>query len=238
MTVKQRIGAALIPHLPVTRFLFNLLRVEFAAWATGLANRVLPGRRARLRRIRSARDSYVNVACGAQVLPGFVNLDLRAPDPESVAWDCRRGLPLADGAAAGIRVEHFVEHLEAIEELPAFLADCRRCLRPGGVLRIVVPDAGRFLEAYSRPDLSGFHALGVPDPFPADLPTRMDVINHMFHQRHEHRAGYDLETLSHRLRAAGFRQIAAAAFGQSLDARLAQDRPEHAPYSLYVDAVP
>jgi hypothetical protein len=69
------------------------------------------------------------------------------------------------------------------------------------------------------------------------LPTRMDVINHVFHSWHEHRWAYDFETLSHRLRAAGFTEIARAAFGRSLLPALAQDRPHRAPYSLYVEAV-
>jgi predicted SAM-dependent methyltransferase len=182
-------------------------------------------------------DVYVNVACGPQVLPGFVNLDLHGVVTGIVEWDCRRGLPFGNGRAAGIRAEQFVEHLETREELPAFLEDCRRCLRPGGVLRIIVPDAARHLEAYCRGDLTGFRQLGVPDPFPDDLPTRMDVVNHVFHQWHEHRWGYDLETLEHRLRRAGFVRVERTGFRQSLDPRLAQDLQNHAPYSLYVDAV-
>ena len=102
---------------------------------------------------------------------------------------------------------------------------------------MIVPDAERYLRAYCREDLGGFRDLAVPDPFPADLPTRMDVVNHVFHQWHEHRWGYDFETLAHRLRAAGFTRIERAEYKTSLDPELAQDRDEHAPYSLYVEAV-
>ena len=154
-----------------------------------------------------------------------------------MGWDCRRRLPLADGSAAGIRAEHFVEHLEPREHLPAFLEDCRRALRPGGVLRIIVPDAERYLMAYCRADLLGFWDLEVPNPFPDDLPTRMDVINHVFHQWHEHRWAYDFEALEHRLRAAGFTRVDRAAYNSSRDPKLGQDRDVHAPYSLYVEAI-
>jgi hypothetical protein len=105
------------------------------------------------------------------------------------------------------------------------------------VLRVIVPDAERYLHAYCRPDLSGFRELAVPDPFPEDLPTRMDVINHVFHQWHEHRWAYDFETLAHRLTSAGFVTIERRRFQCSHDPRLAQDRDIHAPYSLYVEAV-
>lgn len=237
MTLKQRLGAWLIPRLPFTRFLFDQLRTEANSWSVRAGNLLLPSRRRRLAALRRERGVLVNVACGPLALPGFVNLDLFATHPDAVLWDCRRSLPLADGAAAGIRAEQFFEHLETREELPAFLAACRRALIPGGVLRIVVPDAGRYLEAYCRGGLSGFRELAVPDPFPADLPTRMDVINHIFHQWHEHRWGYDFETLEHRLRGAGFTRVEKGAYLRSLDPRLALDAEVHSADSLYVDAV-
>jgi hypothetical protein len=65
----------------------------------------------------------------------------------------------------------------------------------------------------------------------------MDVVNHVFHQWHEHRWAYDFETLAHRLRAAGFLRVERMAYRRSIDPRLACDRTVHAPYSLYVDAV-
>jgi predicted SAM-dependent methyltransferase len=236
LTFKQRAGQALFGHLPVTRFLFDQLRFEANAWIVRAQNALLPGRRARLRQIRGMRHALVNVACGPQILDGFVNIELVGPPPR-VRWDCRTGVPIADEGAAGIRVEHFLEHIEPREHLPVFLRDCRRALEPGGVLRIIVPDAERYLHAYCQPGLDALRAMAVPIPFPDDLPTRMDVINHVFHSWHEHRWAYDFETLSHRLRAAGFTEVARAAFGRSALPALAQDRPHHAPYSLYVEAV-
>lgn len=236
LTLKQRCGRFLFPRLPITRFLFDQLRFEANGWIVRSKYVALPWCRARLRALRSRRGVLVNVACGPQVLPGFVNLDLLPATADVMAWDCRRSLPIGDASADGIRAEQFVEHLETREELPAFLRDCRRALAPRGVLRVVVPDAERYLHAYCAPDDSGFRALAVPEPFPADLPTRMDVINHVFHQWHEHRWAYDFETLAHRLRDAGFSQIVRAAYRESLVPALADDREVHAPCSLYVEA--
>jgi predicted SAM-dependent methyltransferase len=236
MTVKQRIGRWVFPRLPVTRSMFDQLRFDANAWVVRTQNVVMPGRRRVLGHVRELRGALVNVACGPQILEGFVNLDLLGAPPR-IRWDCRRSLPLADAGAAGIRVEQFVEHLDTREELPEFLRDCLRVLEPGGVLRIIVPDAGRYLRAYCRPDLEGFRELAVPDPFPEDLPTKMDVINHIFHQWGEHRWAYDFETLVLRLRTAGFGRIEHVGYQRSLLPALAQDRAVHAPYSLYVDAV-
>jgi predicted SAM-dependent methyltransferase len=236
VTWKQRLGRVVFPRLPVSRFLFDLLRDEARAGAIRAKNAVLPWRRARIGRTRRTPGQYVNAACGPHVVDGFLNLDTNETVAGVLPWDCRTSLPLDEGMAAGIRAEQFVEHLEPREELPAFLAAAHRALRPGGVLRVIVPDAARYLEAYGRADLSGFRELGIAGAFPEDLPTRMDVVNHVFHQWHEHRWGYDFDTLSHRLRAAGFTEIVRSGYQRSLDPKLAADRDVHAPYSLYVDA--
>lgn len=236
-TVKQRVGRWLFPRLPITRFLFDQLRFEVNGLRTRAAYKLLPWRRRRFIELRARTEQLVNVACGPHVVPEFLNIDLLPCDRRVVEWDCRRSIPVGDGGAAGVRAEQFIEHLEAREELPAFLADVHRALCPGGVLRVIVPDAERYLRAYCRDDLTGFRELATPDPFPDDLPTRMDVINHVFHQWHEHRWAYDFETLAHRLNAAGFARVERMSFARSIDARLACDRPVHAPYSLYVDAV-
>jgi predicted SAM-dependent methyltransferase len=239
MTIKQRIGRFLFARLPITRFLFDQIRTEVNAGCLRVANALWPPRWLRVRRLRAQRDLLVNVACGPFALDGFVNVDLYKLAAHVIPWDCRWSLPLSDGSAAGVRAEHFVEHLEPREELPAFLRDCLRVLAPGGVLRIVVPDAGRYLQAYAHgPNaLDAWRDLGVPIPFPDDLPTRMDVVNHVFHQWHEHRWGYDAETLAHRVKSAGFAEAAVARFGESRLPALARDREVHRPYSLYLEAI-
>jgi len=234
-TVKQRFGQWLFPRLPITRWLFDILRDEANAGMTTAINAVSPSRRRRVRALHAQRALLVNVACGPHVLDGYVNVDLHAASSRVIAWDCRRSLPLADGSAAGIRAEQFVEHLETREELPQFLRDCHRALQDGGVLRVIVPDAERYLHAYCCGGFAGFHDLGWTR-LPDDLPTRMDLVNHVFHQWQEHRWAYDFETLKHRLTAAGFATVEKRRFRDSTLPALAEDRDVHAPYSLYVDA--
>src|SRR6516164_4021369 len=98
-TLKQRVGKLIFPRLPITRFLFDILRDEAVALPVRLQNACVPSRRSRLRRLRAMRDVYVNVACGPQVLDGFVNVDLRSTNPDVIRFDARRTLPTGDGAA-------------------------------------------------------------------------------------------------------------------------------------------
>jgi len=234
-TLRQRFGGGMRRRL--TRALFDRLRVEVSAVRCKAAYMVLPWWWNCLRAVQVAQEQLVNVACGPHVADGFLDIDLLPCDRRVMQWDCRRSLPVSDGSAAGIRAEHFIEHLDPRDELPMFLENARRALREGGVLRVVVPDAERYLRAYCRDDEQGFRELSVPEPFPDDLPTRMDVVNHVFHQWHEPRWAYDFETLEHRLLAAGFSRAERSVPAESIDPRLACDRPVHAPYSLYVDAV-
>jgi len=236
MTFKQRLGRWLIPRLPISRFGFEILRPELAAIRVRWAWKLFPTRWTQLKKIRQLSDININVASGGNILPGMVHLDLFGGSEEVIRWDCRRSLPFADESAKGIRTEHFLEHIDFKNDLSAFLTECFRVLQPGGVLRVIVPDCEAFLCAYASNDPAAFEKLGWKQPFPDDLPTKMDVINHMFHQHHEHRFGYDFESLAHRLRTVGFEPVKKMAFAESLLPELAQDLPHHQLYSLYVDA--
>lgn len=66
-------------------------------------------------------------------------------DPPADGWrvrhDLTRPIPLPDGCVDRIHTEDFLEHIPqaAIETL---LAECHRLLKPGGMMRIGVPDYG------------------------------------------------------------------------------------------------
>ena len=235
---KQRLGRFLIPRLPMTRHVFNHFRWELDAWWVRLNSRLNPFYVARRIKIKSGDNLSVNVACGGGAREGWINLDLMIHKNLSLRHDCRKGLPLRKESARRIRCEHFLEHLDREEEAPFFLKSCFECLKTGGILRVVVPDAGRFLLAYPSGKKEDWAALGWNlDELPQGFHTPMDIINHVFRQREEHAYAYDFETLSRALRQAGFREIRKCEFGVSPDPQLCGDLPEHRLYSLYVEAV-
>lgn len=60
--------------------------------------------------------------------------------PEKVHFgDIVKGLPVADGSAAGVYASHVLEHL-AYEDFRAALRNTLKILQPGGVFRMIVPD--------------------------------------------------------------------------------------------------
>lgn len=81
----------------------------------------------------------VNIGCGRVWHPYWINLDHQPTSPEVRAFDIRKPLPFEDGTVDAVYASHVLEHLD-FEEGTRLLRECRRVLKPGGVVRIVVPD--------------------------------------------------------------------------------------------------
>lgn len=88
---------------------------------------------------------YLNIGCGNQKLPGFINLDIE-PGAD-VQADVREGLPFANKSVQGIYSEHFIEHLSPAEGI-AFLRECRRILIPNGIIRLATPDLDALVDDF------------------------------------------------------------------------------------------
>lgn len=237
MTLKQRIGRWLIPRLPISPALFMKLRFEANSLVCHARNKISPSYHRRVKKMRGERGLNLNVGSGGRGLTGWVNTDaVGHSSDQTFSCDIRRGIPLSDGSVARIFAEHVIEHLDFKHELPKVLGEFHRILDEGGLVRIVVPDGRRFTQAYLGSGEVKWASLGI-EPFPADMPTPMAMLNHVFHQEGEHHFAYDFETLEWALRISGFKNIRQCSFGQSSDPLLAIDREEHAPYSLYVEAM-
>jgi SAM-dependent methyltransferase len=238
VTTKQQLGRWVYGHLPFSRREFDILRFEFRVARQRWANTLFPWRRVRIARLRKLRGISLNVGSGGRGRADWINLDA-TPNHADIfcTHDLRRPLPLADGSVTRILAEHVIEHLDFHDDVPRVFAEFYRVLEPGGVARIVVPDAERFMRAYleARPEL--WIELGFADGrLPSDMSDPIELVNHVFHQGGEHCFGWDFAALARALRRAGFPRVERQSFGHSLDPALAIDQPNHAPYSLYVDA--
>ena len=63
--------------------------------------------------------------------------------------DATRRIPVPDETADALYSSHMLEHLDR-REARQFLAEARRVLKPGGVIRLAVPDVRLVAEAYVR----------------------------------------------------------------------------------------
>jgi predicted SAM-dependent methyltransferase len=194
-------------------------------------------------KFRGKTNLKLNIGCGANIAAGWINIDLDGP-PEVFRWDCRRGMPFDNESVDSIFAEHVFEHLDPVTGLK-FLAECDRCLRSGGVVRIVVPDAGRYLRLYQC-DWSAFAPLrplveenGLYRDFwlNRSYRTKMEFINEIFRQGAEHKYAYDVETLMMRFRDAGFVRVIQQSYGVSATGESPLDTKARSGESLYVEGV-
>jgi predicted SAM-dependent methyltransferase len=237
-TLKQRLGAWAIPRLPVNPWVFRIFRTELNAMTVRMLNRVHPGWLAKRRILAARKGVLVNIGCGPFGRESWINFDLFNSPNVALRVDCRRRLPLADGSAHGIHVEHYFEHLEPTTERPRFLAECRRCLAPEGILRIIVPDMGKYIEAYIAPGWDVLNTIGCGGDVPQDaFSTKMEALNHVFVQDGEHYGGFDAEYLRNTLSKAGFTDIEEVQWREGRFPGGAIDREQHRPYSLFMEAV-
>jgi SAM-dependent methyltransferase len=97
----------------------------------------------------------LHFGCGWTIAPGWINCDIfRAPGLDLCA-DIRQGLPLVEQSIDCIASHHAMQDLKIYEQVPA-LAELRRVLKPGGVLRLGLPDFDIFVAAYQRGDRDFF----------------------------------------------------------------------------------
>ena len=93
--------------------------------------------------------SYLNLGCGTRFHSAWTNIDFIGATPEVISHNLRNGLPYADDAAEVVYHSHVLEHFSR-DDGRAFLRECRRVLKPGGIIRVVVPDLESVVATYLR----------------------------------------------------------------------------------------
>lgn len=142
----------------------------------------------------------LNWRCGRKGEPGWINADRQSGAGIDLSGDIRDGLPLESDSV------DYVVSVHALQEVPypdvrGTLEELRRVLRPGGFLRLVLPDLDRPIEAYRTRDNSCFQ---VPDETAASLSGKMIV--HLLWYGHS-RMLFTHEFVRELLLAAGFRSV-------------------------------
>ena len=146
----------------------------------------------------------LHLGCGGNILPGWLNIDgwpQKAPPGTFLKHDLGVGLPpnILDASVGCIFTEHFLEHLTR-EQAVVLLKDCYRKIKPGGVMRIVVPSLEFLVQKYLAKDTNW----GGPGGWQPASPCIM--INQGF-RSWGHQFLYDKEELFTVLMEVGFADI-------------------------------
>ena len=149
----------------------------------------------------------LHLGCGKRHIPGFVHIDL----DDFPHIDYRSSidkLPMfANDAADLIYCSHAFEYFDSVQA-PAVLAEWRRVLKPGGLLRLAVPD----FEAL----VSVFRKSGDLEQILGPLFGRMEIQAPEGGRTLYHRTAYDFASLEKMCLQAGFRSLRRYEWRQSV----------------------
>jgi ubiquinone/menaquinone biosynthesis C-methylase UbiE len=151
-------------------------------------------------------------------------------------WDVRRGLPLSNNSVDLYRISHLIEHL-TLEEAKNLLREVYRTLKPGGLARILTPDARLILKHYLNSDMAFFNEIQPPEYIQA--PTEGERLSRLlFSGDYAHKAVYDYEMLDNFLKQAGFEKVYRVSLGFSYNEVMKEEtKDQHIEVSLIVEAV-
>jgi SAM-dependent methyltransferase len=179
---------------------------------------------------RQVAVTRLNWGCGPRPVPGWLNSDRLDGPGIDLPCDIRAGLPLPAASVDYAVAVHVLQDLAYADVLPA-LHELRRVLRPGGVLRLAVPDLERAIRAFVGNDPAYFY---VPDADARSVGAKL-VTQIVWYG--SVRTPFTWDFLGERLGRAGFRDVARCAFGQTHspwpDIVTLDDRPRE---SLFAEA--
>lgn len=179
----------------------------------------------------------LNLGSFTHMFHGWKNIDVidlsswaRANLYSFMQLDLARGLPFDDRVVDWVFLSHVLEHFDYAAGR-ALLAEIRRVLAPGGIVRIAVPDAQKLMGMYRDGSLDELREI-------CDAGDQPIQLLHELLYGGDHRAIYDAQMLIRTLREVGFRSVEQTEFGESMSPVITWETIDLYPsMSLYVDAM-
>lgn len=182
-----------------------------------------------------AGQNFLNLCCGKNFYPGWINADfyfskstkLFRPRERKPNWriDIRSPLRCPDGVIDGVFSEHTLEHIN-FADARRLLSELYRVMKPGAAIRIAVPDLEKYVDFYESRRQEAFQER---------FSSGAEAIGNLT-QNHYHLSVWDHELLARELASAGFTDIAKCEFGDGKFKSVLKDDPKHAWETLYVEA--
>jgi SAM-dependent methyltransferase len=150
----------------------------------------------------------LNWGSGMYAEPGWINSDLKDGPGIDISCDIVQGLPLETGSVDYAVSIHALPEI-AYPDLVPVLGELRRVLKPGGVLRLALPDLEKGVQAYQRGDRDYFL---IPDEDARSLGAKL-VVQLIWYgwSRSLFTVGFAEELLE----KAGFRTVTQCTFGET-----------------------
>jgi predicted SAM-dependent methyltransferase len=178
-------------------------------------------------------SDLLHLGCGTIKYEGWVNADVydfNAILRHDHVWpdwflDATKKWKCEDDYWRGVYCEHVIEHLGYSEVIFMF-GEILRTLKPGGWLRVVVPDLRTYVKFY----------VGEPSPSQFGQFSHAVLAMNNLAQNWGHVSLWDARLLTEVLRDVGFSEVAEAEFARGSCPEIAKDSEWRAWESVYVEA--
>ena len=215
----------------MTKFSFNRSITDYSKVQI-IIGAIVRGKKILFRRNRIKGLKYLNIGCGPNTIPDFVNLDYSWSPKIDVCWDLNKNwLPFSDKYFRGIFSEHCFEHI-SFDNFIKNMKEIYRILETDGILRLIMPDGELYFSIYEN------RKKGINDKMPYEdgYISPMHRINGIF-RNHGHQFIYDFETVNIILKDIGFKSITKEKFNSGRNKKLLKDSEWRSIESLYIEAI-
>lgn len=93
--------------------------------------------------------NYLNVGCGDKFHTAWTNIDMYSNTPHIKACNLLKGIPFSTNSFDVVYHSQVLEHFPK-EKASFFMSECFRVLKPGGIIRVVVPDLENIVNEYIK----------------------------------------------------------------------------------------
>jgi predicted SAM-dependent methyltransferase len=93
--------------------------------------------------------SYLNLGCGSHFNRRWVNIDFSKTGEGVIGHNLLNGIPFDENTFEVVYHSHVLEHFPK-DSAAKFIDECYRVLKPGGIVRIAVPDLEQIVNNYRR----------------------------------------------------------------------------------------
>lgn len=196
---------------------YILIGIKEAKWAKLQHQKLTKGKKQAELLLNNKQEIKIDLGSGnRQGKNGWTTVDIC--DGCDLYWNILLPLPLPDNSVSQIYSSHVLEHFYYQDTLK-IIKECYRLLKPKGIFRVCVPDAKRFIEAYSFQkisELEGREEMKNTIYFD-NTNTNIDYLNYMAYMGGEHKYMFDQENLLAILKKAGFSDVKSSIFDPTID---------------------
>lgn len=151
----------------------------------------------------------LQIGCGKNTLPGWLNADFNPVTPEVIYLNAVAPFPFPDASFDFVFSEHMIEHIPFAAG-QKMLRECQRILKPGGKIRLSTPNLKNIASLAldpRTPQKEEYARVATEKYIPENKKLLPGFVVNNFYWDFGHYFVYDPDTMAFALESAGFGQV-------------------------------